>query len=82
MLVNGKNGSIFYSVTYFDNFGVEHFPKNVKKFIGNKDIITNCYRMQVYNSIMYGYFCFGVIDFLLKSKSLLDYTKVFSPNEY
>ena len=38
--------------------------------------------MQVYNSIMYGYFCFGVIDFLLKSKSLLDYTKVFSPNEY
>ena len=25
-------------VTYFDSFGVEHIPKEVKKFIGNKNI--------------------------------------------
>ena len=28
------------------------------------------------------YFCIGFIDFMLKGKSLLDYTNVFSPNEY
>ena len=24
------------SVTYFDSFGVEHFPKEIKRFINNK----------------------------------------------
>ena len=28
------------------------------------------------------YFCVGFIDFMLKSKSLLDYTNLFSPNDY
>ena len=28
------------------------------------------------------YFCNGFIDFMLKSKSLLDYTNLFFPNEY
>ena len=31
---------------------------------------------------MCGYFCIGFIDFLLKGKSLLDYTNLFSPNDY
>ena len=31
---------------------------------------------------MCGYFCMGFIDFILKGKSLLEYTNVFSPNEY
>ena len=33
---------------------------------------------------MCGYFCIGIgfIDFMLKGKSLLDYTNLFSPNEY
>ena len=31
---------------------------------------------------MRGYFCVGFIDFILKVKSLLDHTKLFSPNEY
>ena len=31
---------------------------------------------------MRGYFCIGFIDFMLKSKSLLDYTNLFSPNNY
>ena len=31
---------------------------------------------------MCGYFCIGFIDFKLKGKSLLDYTKLFSPNDY
>ena len=31
---------------------------------------------------MCGYFCIGFIDFMLKGKSLLKYTNLFSPREY
>ena len=31
---------------------------------------------------MCGSFCIGFIDFMLKGKSLLEYTNLFSPNEY
>ena len=60
----------------------EHIPKEISKFIENKNITTNIYRIQVYDSIICGYFCIGFIDFMLKGKSLLDYTNLFSPNEY
>ena len=70
------------NVTYFDSFGVEHIPKEIRKFVGNKNIITNIYRVQAYNSIMCGYFCIGFVDFMLNGKSLLEYTNLFSPNEY
>ena len=70
--VNAKN------VTYFDSFGVEHIPKEIRKFIRNKNIITNIYRIQAYDSIMCGYFCIGFIDFMLKGKSLLEYTNLLS----
>ena len=53
-----------------------------KKLIANKNIITNIYRVKAYDSVIYRYFCVGFIDFLLKSKSLLDYTNLFSPNDY
>ena len=76
MYVNDSNA------TYFDSFGVEHVPKEIKEFIGNKNIITNIYRMQVYNLIINGYFCIGFIDFMLKGKSLVDYIKLFSLNDY
>ena len=67
-------------VTYFDSFGVEHIPKEIKTFIGNKNIKTNIFRIQAYDSIMCGYFCIGFIDFMLKGKSLTDFTNLFSPN--
>ena len=31
---------------------------------------------------MCGYFCIEFIGFMLKGKPLLDYTKLFSPNDY
>ena len=31
---------------------------------------------------MWGYFCIGFIDFVLRGKSLLDYTNLFSCNDY
>ena len=55
-----------------------------KKFktLGNKNMITSVYRIQAYDLIMRGYFCIGFINFMLKGKSLLDYTNLFSPNDY
>ena len=70
------------NVTYFDSFGVEHIQKEIRKFIGIKNVKTNIYRIQAYDSVMYAYFCIGFIDFVLKGKSLLDYTNLFSPNNY
>ena len=29
------------TIIYFDSFGVEHIPKEIMKFISNKNIITN-----------------------------------------
>ena len=31
---------------------------------------------------MCGYVCIGFVDFILKGKSLLEYTNLFSPNDY
>ena len=31
---------------------------------------------------MHAYFCIEFIDFIVKGKSLLDYTNLFSPNDY
>ena len=62
LYVNAEN------VTCFDSFGVEHIPKEIRKFIRKKNITTNIYRIEKSNSIMCGYFCVGFIDFLLKGK--------------
>ena len=69
-------------VSYFDSFGVEHIPNEIRKFIGNKNIITNIYRVQAGDSIMCEYFCIGFINFMLKGKGLLEYTDLFSANDY
>ena len=67
------------NVTFIDSFGVKHIPKEIKNFIGKKNIITNTYRIRAYDSIMCGYFCIGLINFMLKDESLLEYTNSFSP---
>ena len=67
-------------ITYFNSFGVEYIPKEIKRFIGNKNMQTNIFRIQAYNSVMCGYFCIGFIDFMLECKSLTDFTNLFSPN--
>ena len=65
-------------VTYFDSFSVEHIPQEIKKFIGNKNIKANIYRVQANDSVMCGYFCIGFIDFMLAGKTLTDYRALFS----
>ena len=70
------------NVTYFDSFGVEHIPKEIRTFIGNKNITTNIFRIQAYDLIMCGYFCIGFINFMLAGKTLTDYTNLFSPHDF
>ena len=70
------------TVTYFDSFGVEHIPKEIKKLINNKNIITNIFRIQAYDSVMCRYFCIGFIDFMFKGNSLTDFINLFSPNNF
>ena len=69
-------------VTYFDSFGIEHIPKEIKTFIKNRNIKKNIFRIQAYDSIMCGYFCIAFIDFIFKGKSLTEYTNLFSPNDF
>ena len=60
-------------VIYFDSFGLEHIPKEVKAFInGFLSMTTNIFKIQVYDSVMCWYFCIGFIDF----------TNIFSPNNF
>ena len=64
-------------VTYFDSFEVEHIPKEIRTFIDNKNINTNIFRIQAYDSIMGGYFCIGFFDFMLRGKTLTDFLNFF-----
>ena len=83
--VNNSN-----NITCFDSFGVEHIPKEINAFINhpsssalqNKNIKTNIFIIQAYDSIMCGCFCIGFIDFMLKGKILTEYTDLFSPNNF
>ena len=48
------------NVTYFDSFGVEHIPKEIKKFIDKSTVITSIFRIRAYDSVMYGYFLYSI----------------------
>ena len=61
------------------DLGLDTFLKKLKNSWTTKIFITNIYKIQTYNSIID--FCIGFIDFMLKDKSLLDYTNLLSPNE-
>ena len=76
LCVNGDNA------TYFDGFRAQYIPKEIKTFIGNKNITANIFRIQTYVSVMCGPFCIGFIDFMLIKKRLADFTNLFSPNSF
>ena len=69
LYINSNNDD----VTYFDSFGVEYIPKDIK---------TNIFRIHACNSIMCRYFCIGFIDFMLVGKTLTEYTNLFSLNNF
>ena len=42
LYVNSSN------IVYFDSFCVEHIPKKIIKFVRNKNMIMNIYRIEAY----------------------------------
>ena len=69
------------NVAYFDSFGVEHIPKEIK-IIDKSIVVTNIFRIQAYDWVMCGYFCIGFMDFMLAGKNLTDFTNLFSSNNF
>ena len=69
-------------IVYFDSFGVEHVPEEIKTFVGNKNIKANIFRVQVNNSVMCGYFCIGFIYFMLAGRKLTNYSNLLYPHDF
>ena len=46
LYLKDNNRRASYNAIYFYNFGAEHILKKIKKFICNKNIITNSYIIQ------------------------------------
>ena len=68
-----------YEVIYIDSFGVEYIPKEIMERIKNKNIKTNIFRIQDNNAIMCSYFCIVFIEYMLKGKTLTDFTNLLRP---
>ena len=57
-------------------------PEEIKEFIGIRNIKSNIFRVPANNSIMFGYFCIGFIDFMLAGKTLVNFTSMFSLHDF
>ena len=68
-------------IVYFDSFGVEHVPEEIKKFIGNINKKAYNFWVHTNDSVMYRYFCMGFIEFMLAGKKLTDYISLLSPHD-
>ena len=63
LYVNGN------TVTYFE----------IKRFIDNKNIITNIFKIQTYGSMMSGFLCIGLLILCVKAKCFMN---LFSPHDF
>ena len=61
---------------------VNTFQEKFKNLLVTINIQTNIFRIEAYNPVMCGYFCIVFIDFILKNKSLTDFTNLYSPNDF
>ena len=86
-----KNGTYLVNLDEYELVGnhwialytnVHNATYFIATYFGKKYIMTIIYRIQANDSVMWRYFCIGFIGFMLKSKCLLDYVNLFSPNEY
>ena len=65
------------TITYFDSFGVEHIPKEIKKFTkrfidkftDKYTIVTNIFRIKAYDSVICGIFVLDLLILCLKAIS-------------
>ena len=69
-------------IAYFDSFGVQHVPEEIKEFVGNKNIIANIFRVQANILVMRGHFCIVFVNFMLAGKKWTDFTSIFSRYDF
>ena len=67
---------------YFFFFGIDDTPQEVLNIIKEKSITHNIFRIQDNDSIMCGIYCIAFIEYIFAGKFLLDYTHLFSLNDY
>ena len=66
---------------YFYSFGIDYILQEVLNKIKGKLITHNIFIMQDNESVMCGFYCIALIDYMLAAKNVLDYTNFFFPNE-
>ena len=69
------------TAVYCGSFRIEYIPLEVLNIIKDKSITHNIFRIQDNESIMCGFYCIALIEYMLAGKSLLDYTNLFSLNQ-
>ena len=67
---------------YFDSFGTEYIPQDLLNKIKDTSITHNTFRMQDNESIMCGFYFIAFAEYMLAGNTFLDYTNLFSPNDY
>ena len=70
------------TAVYFASFGIEYIPQEVLNKIAGKSITHIIFRMQDNESITCGFYCISFIKCMLAGKTLLNYTNLFTPNDY
>ena len=61
---------------------MEYIPLEVLNKIEDKSIAHSIFRIKVNESIMCEFYCITFIEYTLAGETLLDYTNLFSSNDY
>ena len=69
-----------YAVLWF--FWNECIPQEILNKIRDKSITCSIFRMQDIESLMCGFSCIAFTEYMLPAKTFLDYTNLFSLNDY
>ena len=67
---------------YFGSFGIEYISLGVSNKIKDKLVTHNKFRTQDNESIMCRFYRITFKEQMLSGETLLDYTNLFSPNDY
>ena len=70
------------TAVYFDSLGIEYIPLDILNKIRDKSTTDNIFKIQDDESIMSGYYCIAFMDYIFAGKTLLNYTNLFSSNDY
>ena len=70
------------TAAYFDSFGIEYIPQEVLKKTKINQLLTIYLKYKIMNLLCVGIYCIGFIEYVLAGKTLLDYTNLFSLNDY